>query len=372
MTTTTQTDATGAGTSALPLLFQPYTLRGLTLRNRIAVSPMCQYACEARDGLATPWHLVHLGARAAAGAGLVIAEATAVTPEGRITPQDLGLWTDAHGEALQAAVDFMHQQRAAAGIQLAHAGRKGSTSRPWEGRGAVSDEQGGWTPVAPSALPYPGYRQPHALTVSEIASLVAAFAAATQRADAAGFDFLELHAAHGYLLHQFHSPLSNQRDDAYGGSFENRVRFTLECVRAMRAAWPADKPLSVRLSCTDWVPGGWDMYDTVRLAALLRDAGVGIIDASSGGSSPEQRITLAPGYHVPFAERIRREVAMPVAVVGLITDAEHAERILQAGQADLILLGRELLRNAEFPQQAARALGVTDAAYWPDQYLRAK
>lgn len=370
--TTIQTAPATAEAAALPLLFQPYTLRGVTLRNRIAVSPMCQYACEARDGLATPWHLVHLGGRAVTGAGLVIAEATAVTPEGRITPQDLGLWSDAHRDALKPVVEFMHQHGATAGIQLAHAGRKASTDRPWEGRGALSDEQGGWTPVAPSELPYPSYRQPQALTIDSIASQVTAFAAATRRAHEAGFDFLELHAAHGYLLHQFQSPLSNQRTDAYGGSFENRVRFTLECVRAVRAAWPAQKPLSVRLSCTDWVPGGWDLDDTVRLATLLRAEGVDVIDASSGGSSPDQRITLGPGYHVPFAERIRHEVGVPVAVVGLITQPDHAEAILQAGQADLILLGREYLRNVEFPQQAARALGVPDAAYWPDQYLRAK
>lgn len=370
--TTTQTASHTTADPTLPLLFQPYSLRGLTLRNRIAVSPMCQYACEARDGMATPWHLVHLGARAVAGAGLVIAEASAVTPEGRITPQDLGIWSDAHADALAPVVDFMHQHGAAAGIQLAHAGRKASTNRPWEGRGALDDAHGGWTPVAPSGLAFPTYREPHGLTPAEIGATVEAFAAATRRAHAAGFDFIELHAAHGYLLHQFHSPLSNQRTDGYGGSFENRVRFTLECVTAMRAAWPTEKPISVRLSCTDWVPGGWDIEDTVRLALLLREAGVDIIDASSGGSSPDQKIALSPGYHVPFAERIRREVAMPVAVVGLITQPEHAEQILQAGQADLILLGRELLRNPEFPQQAAKALGVPDAAYWPDQYLRAK
>ncbi|MSQ09571.1 MAG: NADH:flavin oxidoreductase/NADH oxidase [Dehalococcoidia bacterium] len=356
----------------MPLLFQPYALRGLTLRNRIAVSPMCQYACEARDGLATPWHLVHLGARAVAGAGLVIVEASAVAPEGRITPQDLGIWSDAHADALVPIVDFMHQHGAAAGIQLAHAGRKASTNRPWEGRGALDDAHSGWTPVAPSALAYPTYRDPHGLAPTEISAIVEAFAAATRRAHRAGFDFIELHAAHGYLLHQFHSPLSNQRTDGYGGSFENRVRFTLECVAAVRAAWPAEKPISVRLSCTDWVPGGWDIEDTVRLALLLREAGVDIIDASSGGSSPDQKIALSPGYHAPFAERIRRDVAMPVAVVGLITQPEHAEQILQARQADLILLGRELLRNPAFPQQAATALSVPDAAYWPDQYLRAK
>jgi len=362
-------DATAAGT---PLLFQSYTVRGVTLRNRLVVSPMCQYACEARDGLATPWHLVHLGARASGGAGLVLAEATAVTADGRISPEDLGLWSDAHAEALAPVVAFVKSQGAAMGVQLAHAGRKASTRRPWEGRGAADDARGGWTPIAPSPLAFPTYRPPLAMDEANIRRVVDAFGAAAARAHRIGIDVIELHGAHGYLVHQFLSPISNERTDQYGGSFEHRARFALEVVDSVRANWPADKPLFVRVSTTDWVPGGWDVEDTVRLARLYKEHGVDLVDCSGGGSSPDQQVPLGPGYMVPFAERVRREAAVPTAAVGLITTAQQAEAVLQAGQADLVFMGRELLRNPYFPLQAAKALGAPDAIAWPDQYLRAK
>lgn len=355
-------------------LFAPLTLRELTLRNRLVVSPMCQYSCEAQDGLATDWHLVHLGSRAVGGAALVFTEAAAVTPEGRISPQDLGFWSDDHARTLQRTVAFVQAQGAAMGIQLAHAGRKASTSRPWDPGEGVPDELGGWTPVAPSPLPHaPGYRVPHALTISEMETrVVRPFAEAARRADQLGVDVLEIHAAHGYLLHQFLSPLANHRDDAYGGSFENRVRLTLEVVEAVRARWPAAKPLMVRLSATDWVSGGWDTDQSVQLSRLLRERGVDVIDCSSGGVSPEQRITTGPGYQVPFAEHIRREAEMRTAAVGLITTAPQAEEILACGQADLIVMAREFLRDPSFPLHAAQQLDEPDAVPWPVQYERAR
>lgn len=351
-------------------LFEPFTLRGVTLRNRIVVSPMCQYSCV--DGLANEWHFVHLGSRAVGGAGLVVVEAAAVEARGRISPQDLGLWNDAQVAPLARSAAFMREQGAVAGIQLAHAGRKASTYRPWSGEGRVSVEQGGWDDViAPSAVRFSDtYPLPRAMTLAEIEAVRAAFVDATRRAASAGFEFLELHAAHGYLLHEFLSPLANQRTDGYGGSRENRMRLTLEVARDVREAWPANLPLSVRLSGTDWVPGGWTIEDSVALARELRALGVDIIDASSGGASTAQQIPLGPGYQVPLAEQLRREAEVPVIAVGLITEARQAEAILEARQADLIALARELLRDPYWPLHAAAELGVDLA--WPDQYARAK
>ncbi|MBX6377974.1 MAG: NADH:flavin oxidoreductase/NADH oxidase [Clostridia bacterium] len=352
------------------LLFQPLRLRQVTLRNRIAVSPMCQYS--AVDGHADDWHLVHLGSRAVGGAGLVLLEATAVEPRGRISPQDLGIWDDAHVPGLARIARFVARQGAVPGIQLAHAGRKASTFRPWEGRGPVPPEQGGWTVVGPSPLPFgPGYPTPEPLDLQGLAAVVEAFAAAARRARQAGFQVVEIHAAHGYLLHSFLSPLANRRTDSYGGSLENRARLLLEVVEAVRREWPADHPLFVRISCTDWVEGGWDLDQSCRLARLLADAGVDLVDCSSGGLVPDARVPEAPGYQVPFAERIRREVGVPTGAVGLITDPFQAESILRNGQADLVLLAREFLRNPYWPLHAAQALGVGDPSRWPAQYRRA-
>jgi 2,4-dienoyl-CoA reductase-like NADH-dependent reductase (Old Yellow Enzyme family) len=373
MTRTSRSEAVAADrTAGSPLLMQPFTLRDLRLRNRIVVSPMCQYSCDRRDGLATDWHLVHLGSRAVGGAGLVLAEASAVTVDGRITPEDLGFWSDAHAAALEPIVRFVQAQGAAVGIQLAHAGRKASTTRPWEGGTGLADADGGWTPLAPSAIPFSDtYRAPRAMNDDDIRAVTLAFADAARRADAIGMDVIELHAAHGYLLHTFLSPLSNQRTDGYGGSFENRARFVLEVVDAVRAAWPEHKPLMVRISATDWIGGGWDIDDSVRLAGLLEQHGVDLIDCSSAGVAPAQQIPVGPGYQVPFAERIRRDVGMPTAAVGLITAASQAEEILAEGRADLILMAREHLRDPYFALHAAAELGAADALAWPDQYLRA-
>jgi 2,4-dienoyl-CoA reductase-like NADH-dependent reductase (Old Yellow Enzyme family) len=351
-----------------PPLFTPLRLRGLELRNRIVVSPMCQYSSA--DGLANDWHLVHLGSRAVGRAGLVIAEATAVLPEGRISPQDLGLWSDAHVEGLARCTRFIAEQGSASGVQLAHAGRKASTAPPWEGGVVVPPTLGGWQTVAPSAVPFrDGDPVPTALDADGIREVVRAFAAAAGRARAAGFNVVELHAAHGYLLHQFLSPLSNRRDDAYGGPFENRVRLTLEVTDAVRAVWPGDRPLFVRVSATDWADGGWDVEQSVALAVLLRERGVDLVDCSSGGLAPRVRIPVAPGYQVAFAERVRREGGIATGAVGLVTDAEHANAIVRDGQADLILLARQLLRDPYWPLRAARQLGA--GIEWPKQYLRA-
>jgi 2,4-dienoyl-CoA reductase-like NADH-dependent reductase (Old Yellow Enzyme family) len=351
-------------------LFDPFTLRNVTLRNRIGVSPMCQYSAE--DGLANDWHLVHLGSRAVGGAGLVIAEATAVEPRGRISPQDLGLWSDAHIAPLARVAHFVAQQGAVAGIQLAHAGRKASTVRPWSGSGMVAPAQGGWPVVAPSAVPFhPNDPAPHALSRAEIAGIVAAFRAATVRSVEAGFRWLEVHGAHGYLAHEFLSPLSNAREDEYGGSFENRIRFLLETVRAVRSAWPEDRPLAVRLSCTDWVEGGWTVEDSIALARRLAPEGVDLIDCSSGALVPGAKIPVAPGYQVPLAEAVRRGANIATAAVGLVTEPEHADEIVRAGRADLVLLARELLRDPYWPLRAATALGQTAARPVPPQYLRA-
>lgn len=351
-------------------LFAPLSLRSLTLRNRIGVSPMCQYSSE--DGFAHDWHLVHLGAFATGGAGLVLTEATAVLPEGRISPQDLGIWKDEHLPALRRITDFVRAHGAVVGIQLAHAGRKASTRRPWESGGTVPPDEGGWENVmAPSAIPFnEHYPLPHELDLAGIARVTDAFAVAAQRALDAGFQVAELHAAHGYLLHEFMSPLSNTRTDAYGGSFDNRVRLTLEVARAVRNVWPDELPLIVRVSATDWAEGGWDIEQSVRLAVLLREIGVDLIDTSSGGLASHQRITVVPGYQVPFAKRIRAEANIATAAVGLITDAAQAERIVAEGDADMVFMAREMLRNPHWPLLAAHTLGAT--APWPKQYERAK
>ena len=350
-------------------LFSPLTLRSATLRNRIVVSPMCQYSAEA--GRANEWHLVHLGARAVGGAGLVLFEATAVEDRGRISAADLGLWDDARIEPLARIVRFVHAQGASAGIQLAHAGRKGSTAPPWDGGGPVASAQGGWVPVAPSAIPFaPGSPVPAALDADGLRAVVRSFANAAGRARAAGFRAIELHAAHGYLLHQFLSPLSNHRDDGYGGSFDNRTRLVREVTAAVRAAWPEDLPLLVRISATDWAPGGWDLDQSVELARALRALGVDLVDVSSGGLVPGVLIPAGPGYQSGFAERIRREAGIATGAVGMIGSPEQADHVIRSGQADLVLLARELLRDPHFPLRAARELGHEGP--WPRQYARAK
>jgi 2,4-dienoyl-CoA reductase-like NADH-dependent reductase (Old Yellow Enzyme family) len=355
-------------------LFSPLQIGSVTLPNRIVVSPMCEYSCE--DGFANDWHLVHLGSRAVGGAGLVFTEATAVTREGRISPQDLGLWKDEHIAPLGRITAFLHSQGALAGIQLAHAGRKASTSRPWSGEGVVTPEAGGWSNVlAPSAVPFaPNYPQPHELDHAGIAAIRDAFRAAAVRADQAGFDVIEIHSAHGYLLHEFLSPISNRRSDEYGGSFDNRVRLLLEIVDAIRTAWPRERPLFVRISATDWVEneklgGGWDLPQSIRLAAVLRDRGVDLIDVSSGGNVLGAAIPVGPGYQVPFSEAIRAQTGILTGAVGMITDPAQAAHILGTGQADLVIIAREFLRDPYWPLHAAAALGETTS--WPVQYLRA-
>jgi len=347
-------------------LFTPLTLRGLTVRNRVWVSPMCMYSAE--DGLPGDWHLVHLGARATGGAGLVIAEATAVTPEGRISPADTGLWNDAQASAWERVTTFVRSQGAAAGVQLAHAGRKASTQRPWDGRGAVDPVDGGWATVAPSPVAFDGLPEPEELAPDDVAGVVRAFAEAAARADAAGFDVAEVHAAHGYLLHQFLSPLSNHRTDAYGGGFDGRVRAVVEVVDAVRAVWPERKPLLIRLSATDWIEGGWDVEQTVELSRLLVGHGVDLVDVSSGGLAPHQAIEVGPGYQVPFARAVREGSGLPTAAVGLITEPEQAEQVVSEGSADAVLLARAVLRDPMWPLRAAHALGV--AVEWPRQYAR--
>lgn len=360
---------TVAGASASPTLFSPFTLRGLELRNRIMISPMCQYSSV--DGLANDWHLVHLGARAVGGAALVMVEATAVTPEGRISPQDMGIWGEQHIEPLARIARFVAGQGAAPAIQLAHAGRKASTFRPWSGRGRVPEDQGGWKTVAPSAIPFSDtYTTPRELSEGEIAALVQAFADAAQRSLEAGMQVIELHGAHGYLIHEFLSPLSNQRTDRYSGSFDNRIRFALETVRAVRRVWPDHLPLFMRLSSTDWVDGGWTLDDSVRLSEILRGEGVDLIDCSSGGTVPNATIPTGPLYQVPFAAEIRRRAGIPTAAVGLITEPEQADRIINSGDADLIALARAELRDPNWPLHAAKALGHD--IRWPAQHERAK
>lgn len=329
---------------------------------------MCEYSSQ--DGFANDWHVVHLGCRAQGGAGLVIIEASAVTPEGRISIGDLGIWKDEHIEKLAQIVRFLHSQGARAGIQLAHAGRKGSMTVPFGGERLLTPEEGQWQPVAPSAIPFsPTYAVPKALDVAEIAGIISSFADAARRADAAGFDFVEIHAAHGYLLHEFMSPLANQRTDLYGGSFENRIRLTLEVADAVRAVWPDHLPLFTRISATDWAEGGWSPDEAVELARKLGGRGVDLVDVSSGGQVPYAKIPVGPGFQVPFAERVRKEAGIPTAAVGLITQPLQANDIVLHGQADIVLLAREMLRDPYWPLHAAASLG--DAATWPVQYLRA-
>ena len=351
-------------------LFSPFKLAGVTLPNRIVVSPMCEYSSE--DGFANDWHLVHLGSRAVGGAGLVLTEAAAVSPEGRITPQDLGFWKDEHVPGWKRIVDFLHSQGSVAGIQLAHAGRKASMSRPWDGEEHVKPvSEGGWKDVlAPSAVPFsPRYAQPTALDTAGIGRLVRSFAEATGRALQAGFDVIEIHAAHGYLLHEFLSPLSNRRTDQYGGSLENRARLLLEVVDAVRESWPLDLPLFVRISATDWAEGGWDLPQSIVVAKLLKTRGVDLIDVSSGGLVPGVTIPAGPGYQTPFAEQIRTEAQVSTGAVGMITGAAQAEHILRTGQADLIFIAREFLRDPYWPLHAAQELH--DSTSWSPQYLRA-
>ena len=329
---------------------------------------MCQYSSQ--DGFATDWHLVHLGSRAVGGAGLVIVEASAVLPEGRISPGDLGIWKDDHIPMLERIVSFLHSQGARAGIQIAHAGRKGSMAPPFTGEHLVTEAEGGWIPVAPSPIPFsPKYAVPRELDQAGINAVVAAFAEAASRGLAAGFDLVEIHAAHGYLFHEFLSPLSNRRTDAYGGSFENRTRLLLEVVDAVREVWPDHLPVSVRISATDWADGGWTIDDSVELARKLREHGVDIVDVSSGGLVPQAQIPVAPGYQVPFAARIRNEAGIPTAAVGMITEPAQADAVIGQGEADVVLLAREMLRDPYWAAHAASAL--SESASWPKQYLRA-
>jgi 2,4-dienoyl-CoA reductase-like NADH-dependent reductase (Old Yellow Enzyme family) len=352
----------------MPHLFEPLILRGLTLGNRVLVSPMCQYSSI--DGFSNEWHFVHLGSRAVGGAALVFTEASAVTADGRISPEDLGIWSDAHVAGLERIAGFVRRQGCAAGIQLAHSGRKGSMSRPWSGAGAIAPAEGGWQPVGPSSEPFAdGFSVPRALTTEDIAAIVEAFKQAARRARAARFDIAEIHAAHGYLIHEFLSPLTNSRTDQYGGSLDNRLRLCLEVVDAVRGVWPERLPVFVRISATDWTPGGWDIDQAVELCRHLRDRGVDLVDCSSGGNVPRAEIPIAPGYQVPFAERIRRETGVATGAVGLITTPAQADEIVRSGRADCVLLARELLRDPYWPLRAAHELG--HLAPWPPQYLRA-
>ena len=355
--------------STRPILFTPLRLRSLEFKNRIAVSLMCQYSC--RDGFVTDWHLVHLGARAVGGAALIVMEATAVEARGRISPADAGIWKDEHTTPLSRIPAFIWENGAIAAIQLAHAGRKASTRPTWKGGGVLPPgAEDGWLPVAPSPIPFEeGDPAPAELSIPEIRDTVEAFARAARRVLEAGFQVAEIHGAHGYLIHQFLSPLSNRRTDVYGGSFENRIRLVCEVTEAVRAVWPADLPLFVRLSATDWVEGGWDLDQTVALSKILRDLGVDLIDCSSGGAAPRVRIPVGPGYQVPFAERVRHEAGIETGAVGLITEPAQAEQIVASGQAGMVLLARAMLRDPFWAHNAARALGLKPVP--PVQYGRA-
>jgi len=357
---------TGQKNSDTPGLFGPLTIRGVCLRNRIAMSPMCQYSSH--EGLANDWHLVHLGSRAAGGVGLVMVEATAVTPEGRITPGDMGIWSDRHVDPLARIVRFIESQGAVAGIQLAHAGRKASCDLPWNGgKRLKTPQEGGWTAVAPSPIPFTdGDPLSVALDEAGIDGIVAAFEAAARRALAAGFQLIEIHSAHGYLLHEFLSPLSNHRTDRYGGSIENRMRLLLRVAHRLRSLLPETMPLFVRISATDWVDGGWDITQSVVLAGFLRDIGVDLIDVSSGALVPHARIPAGPGFQVPFARQIRAEAGIMTGAVGLITEVDQAESIITRGDADLVLLGRELLRKPYWVIEAQQQKG--QEPLWPTQY----
>jgi 2,4-dienoyl-CoA reductase-like NADH-dependent reductase (Old Yellow Enzyme family) len=354
----------------MSLLFSPLTIKDISFRNRIVVSPMCQYTSV--DGFAQDWHLVHLGSRAVGGAGLVIQEATAVSPEGRISYSDMGIWKDEHIDMLKRITSFIHEQGAIAGIQLAHAGRKASTEKPWISSKQIQEGEHSWPALAPSPLPFrEGEKVPVPLTIDGIQKVINDFKAAAERAKQAGYKVVEIHAAHGYLIHQFLSPLSNQREDAYGGSFENRIRLLLEVIAAIQTVWPSGYPLFVRVSATDWATkGGWDIEQTVKLSSLLKDKGVDLVDTSTGGLLPHVTIPVAPGYQVQFAGRIKKETGILTGAVGLITEAEQAEQILQEKQADVIILARQLLRDPYFPLHAAAQLNAE--IKWPDQYQRAQ
>jgi 2,4-dienoyl-CoA reductase-like NADH-dependent reductase (Old Yellow Enzyme family) len=350
-------------------LFSPLTIKKIVLKNRIAISPMCQYS--ATDGFANDWHLVHLGSRASGGAGLIIQEATAVSPEGRISPQDLGLWKDEQMEKLQTITRFILSQSSVPGIQLAHAGRKASASSPWNGNKKLDESQGGWNTVAPSTVGYHSNEEaPIALDQTGIQKVVSDFKTATKRAVQAGYQVLEIHAAHGYLLHQFLSPLSNFRTDEYGGSFENRIRLVLEVLEAAQSEWPKDLPLLVRISASDWADGGWNIHESVKLSRILKEKGVDLIDTSSGGLVSHQQIPLGPNYQVPFAEQIKKETGIMTGAVGLITEAHQAEEIVASGKADLVLFARESLRNPNLGLTFAHELQAD--IDWPKQYDRAK
>ena len=349
-------------------LFTEFRLREVELKNRIAVSPMCEYSAE--DGHPTTWHLVHLGSRAVGGAALVMTEASSVSAIGRISPQDAGIYLDSHTEAWRPIVEFVKQQNAVAGIQLAHAGRKASTKAPWLGGGPLSKQEGGWTTVSASALPFDqGYAVPEELSLSQIEEILIEYQAATKRALAAGFQVVEIHAAHGYLLHQFLSPFSNHRNDSYGGSFENRIRMLVRVTQVVRGAWPENLPLFVRISATDWKEGGWDIVQSIELCRRFKGLGVDLVDVSSGGAIPGVKIPVGPGYQVEFAEAIRRDVEIPTGAVGMIIDPAQADTILMSEQADIVFLARELLRDPYWPRRAAKALNVKIKA--PSQYERA-
>jgi 2,4-dienoyl-CoA reductase-like NADH-dependent reductase (Old Yellow Enzyme family) len=353
----------------LNTLFSKLMIRGTELKNRIAVSPMCQYSSA--DGMPTDWHFVHLGSRAVGGAALVMMEATAVSPEGRISPEDAGIWSDAHAEAYKRITRFIVNQNSLPGIQLAHAGRKGSTYSPWKGKGGVSINNGGWQTLAPSPIPFAeDYPHPDEMSINDIKLVISQFEASADRSIAAGFRLIELHMAHGYLVHQFLSPLSNKRKDMYGGSLENRCRLALEIAGAVRAKIPESVPLFVRISATDWEQDGWDIAQSVQLAKWLKEAGVDLIDCSSGGNVSKAAIPLGPGYQVQFAQRIKSEVNILTGAVGLITSPMQADTIIRSGQSDIVLLAREMLRNPYWPLQAAKQLNVD--LEWPVQYLRAK
>jgi 2,4-dienoyl-CoA reductase-like NADH-dependent reductase (Old Yellow Enzyme family) len=353
----------------MPRLFTPLTIRSLTFRNRIFVSPMCQYSSD--DGFPTEWHLVHLGSRAVGGAGLVMQEATAVSAEGRISPSDMGIWSDEHAQRLSRIARFVKAEGAAAGIQLAHAGRKASTAPPWQGGGPVGAESGGWQPIGPSRVPFAsGYPAPREMSLDDMDMVCDQFIAAARRGVQAGYQVLEIHAAHGYLLHQFLSPLSNRRTDDYGGSLENRMRFPLRVCEAVREVWPADLPVFVRISASDYLEGGWDLEQSVGFASGLKQAGIDLIDCSSGGTSPESKPPVGPGYQTPFSAAIRARVGIPTAAVGLITEPYQAETILVTGQADVVVLGREMLRDPYWPLHAAQRLNAE--MKWPKQYERAR
>ncbi len=350
-------------------LFKPVKIRGIKLKNRIVVSPMCQYSST--DGFANNWHLVHLGSRAVGGAGLVFCEATSVSPEGRISPDDLGIWKDEHIPFLKTITTFIKENNSVAGIQLAHAGRKASHLSPWKGRRPATEEEGGWQTIAPSAIPFKeGDPMPLEMNPEEIKSMIQKFKEAAKRSVEAGFQVIELHGAHGYLINEFLSPISNLRTDDYGGSFENRIKFLLDIVTAVREVIPAEMPLFVRISATEWVPGGWDENDSVNLAKILKEKGIDAIDCSSGGNSHDQQIPVAPLYQVSFSEKIRKEAGILTGAVGLITTVPEAENILESGQADLVLLARQFLREPYFPLHAAHEL--EEDITWPDQYERAQ